>query len=56
MDKVDDRGVSLASPFYPHTVNCFRASMSLTDPQPCRCGGDELMKDIRMPGPFKEET
>jgi hypothetical protein len=42
----DDRGVDLDSAFYPHTINCFRRGMSLTNPQPCTCGGNEMMAQL----------
>jgi hypothetical protein len=45
--EVDERGVRLNSVFYPHTLNCFRSSTSMTNPQPCTCGGHELLEKMK---------
>lgn len=45
--EIDDRGVRLDSPFYPHTLLCFRGGMILTNPKPCDCGGNEMMDNLK---------
>jgi hypothetical protein len=44
---VDERGVSTDEPFYPHTINCMRKGMNITNPQPCDCSGDDVMKEMK---------
>lgn len=31
------------SPWYPHTINCIRKSLSRTNPQACTCDGNEFL-------------
>ncbi len=45
--ETDDRGIRLDSAWYPHTMLCFRRGMSLTNPQACDCGGNELVDSLR---------
>ncbi len=40
---VDSRGVRYDAAFYPHDILCIRRGASLTNPQPCNCGGDDLV-------------
>jgi len=47
-DERDERGVRLDAAFYPHTILCIRRSASLTNPQSCNCGGNELIKKTHM--------
>lgn len=38
--------MSAVDDLYPHTINCFRKGMSLTNPQKCDCGGNEMMDNL----------